>query len=180
LAGSCKSRLLFFAESQQDAFLFLGLRFLSLRPPVVIAELCARHRPHLEGVIFSDEGEVCAEENLWALAAVLGVIAFAPGLYAGEPARQAQTVFVMTNNADHNEVQTFGRNPDGTFSQGPGYNTGGRGSGGVNDLLESQGSLFIVLVMCLWWHVRRPQTGMSARVTYSRFPIALAPCLSPT
>src|ERR1700761_6079021 len=75
------------------------------------------------------------------LAAVLGVIAFAPGLFAAEPARQPQTVFVMTNNADHNEVLSFGRNPDGTFSQGPSYNTGGRGSGGVNDPLESQGSL---------------------------------------
>ena len=122
-------------------FLFPGLRFLSLRPPLVIAELCARHRPHLEGVISVMKGKFMQRKIWGLLAAVLGLIAFAPGLYAAEAARQAQTVFVMTNNADHNEVQTFERNADGTFSQGPGYNTGGRGSGGVNDPLESQGSL---------------------------------------
>jgi len=41
------------------------------------------------------------QRKIWGLlAAVLGLIAFAPGLYAAEAARQAQTVFVMTNNAD--------------------------------------------------------------------------------
>jgi len=94
LAGSCESQLLIFAESQQDAFLFLGLRFLSLRPPVVIAELCARHRPHLEGVIFSYEGEVYAEENLWA-----------PGGYARSRRLRTRIVCRRTSPASANRIR---------------------------------------------------------------------------
>ena len=50
-------------------------------------------------------------------------------------------VFVMTNAADRNEVIAYTRNADGTLSEGGHYSTGGRGSGGNNDPLESQGSL---------------------------------------
>jgi 6-phosphogluconolactonase len=76
------------------------------------------------------------------LATALGVTVFASVVYAAEPAaRQTETIFVMTNNADRNEVLSFSRNGDGQFTEGAHYNTGGRGSGGVNDPLESQGSL---------------------------------------
>lgn len=75
------------------------------------------------------------------LAAVLGVAVFAPAVYAAERGRQSEAVFAMTNNADQNQVLSFTRNGDGQFYEGPRYNTGGRGSGGVNDPLESQGSL---------------------------------------
>jgi len=74
------------------------------------------------------------------LASVLGVAVFASVLHAA-PSRQPEAVFVMTNNADHNQILSFSRNSDGTFSAGPSYETGGRGSGGINDPLESQASL---------------------------------------
>ena len=50
-------------------------------------------------------------------------------------------VFVMTNAADNNQVIAFNRAADGTLSYDEAHDTGGRGSGGVNDPLEAQGSL---------------------------------------
>jgi len=53
----------------------------------------------------------------------------------------AGAVFVMTNNVDKNEVIAYRRASDGTLQEGARFATGGRGSGGNNDPLESQGSL---------------------------------------
>jgi 6-phosphogluconolactonase (cycloisomerase 2 family) len=50
-------------------------------------------------------------------------------------------VFVMTNDADANEVVAFERAPNGTLHSPRKYATGGRGSGGTVDPLGSQGSL---------------------------------------
>jgi hypothetical protein len=47
----------------------------------------------------------------------------------------------MTNAADRNEVISFRRAADGSLQEGHRFATGGRGSGGNNDPLESQGSL---------------------------------------
>jgi 6-phosphogluconolactonase (cycloisomerase 2 family) len=47
----------------------------------------------------------------------------------------------MTNAADRNEVISFRRAADGSLQEGRRFATGGRGSGGNNDPLESQGSL---------------------------------------
>ena len=49
--------------------------------------------------------------------------------------------FVMTNDADRNEVIAFDRSANGTLIERNHFDTGGRGSGGVTDPLESQGSL---------------------------------------
>src|SRR6201994_2965112 len=51
------------------------------------------------------------------------------------------TVFVMTNAADANEVVAYTRASDGSFLESNRYATQGRGSGGTNDPLQSQGSL---------------------------------------
>ncbi len=53
----------------------------------------------------------------------------------------AGAVFVMTNNVDNNEVIAYHRASDGTLQESGRFATGGRGSGGNNDPLESQGSL---------------------------------------
>jgi 6-phosphogluconolactonase len=53
----------------------------------------------------------------------------------------AGAVFVMTNAIDKNEVIAYRRATDGTLQEGGRFATGGRGSGGNNDPLESQGSL---------------------------------------
>jgi 6-phosphogluconolactonase len=55
--------------------------------------------------------------------------------------QSAGAVFVMTNNVDKNEVVAYRRAIDGTLQEGGRVATGGRGSGGNNDPLESQGSL---------------------------------------
>ena len=53
----------------------------------------------------------------------------------------AGAVFVMTNAIDKNEVIAYRRAQDGTLQETGRFATGGRGSGGNNDPLESQGSL---------------------------------------
>jgi 6-phosphogluconolactonase len=55
----------------------------------------------------------------------------------------AGAVFVMTNAVDKNEVIAYRRAADGTLQESGRFATGGRGSGGNNDPLESQGSLIL-------------------------------------
>ncbi|AEU35208.1 lactonase family protein [Granulicella mallensis] len=50
-------------------------------------------------------------------------------------------LFVMTNNADKNEIISYERATNGLLSGGEHYATEGRGSGGTTDPLEAQGSL---------------------------------------
>jgi 6-phosphogluconolactonase len=59
---------------------------------------------------------------------------------AGE-GRGAGAVFVMTNSAEKNEVIAFTRAADGSLQEFGSFATGGRGSGGKTDPLESQGAL---------------------------------------
>ena len=54
---------------------------------------------------------------------------------------QAGAVFVMSNSATTNEVISFARAADGSLHEARTFATGGRGTGGVTDPLESQGSL---------------------------------------
>ncbi len=75
------------------------------------------------------------------LTIMAGIGVLTPMMYAAESTTNAGTVFVMTNAADKNEVIAFNRSYDGSFSEGNRYSTGGRGSAGVTDPLESQGSL---------------------------------------
>jgi len=53
----------------------------------------------------------------------------------------AHAVFVMTNDAERNEIVAYDRTPYGTLQSPHRYDTGGRGSGGTVDPLGSQGSL---------------------------------------
>jgi 6-phosphogluconolactonase (cycloisomerase 2 family) len=70
-----------------------------------------------------------------ALSVVVPVITCAASLSGQE------TVFVMSNNAEKNQVIAFERKNDGSYFEQNRFDTLGRGSGGVNDPLESQGSL---------------------------------------
>src|SRR6201994_4974525 len=63
-----------------------------------------------------------------------------PAMFAANGAGDA-SVFVMSNAADSNEVVAYSRADDGTFYESNRYRTDGRGSGGTNDPLQSQGSL---------------------------------------
>lgn len=53
----------------------------------------------------------------------------------------AGAVFVMTNSANRNEIISYQRSIDGSLEPAGTFSTGGRGSGGNNDPLGSQGSL---------------------------------------
>jgi 6-phosphogluconolactonase (cycloisomerase 2 family) len=72
----------------------------------------------------------------------LGVGAFTPTMLAAENfINSASTVFVMTNDNVKNEVLAYQRLYDGGFELKGKFVTGGRGSGGTTDPLQSQGSL---------------------------------------
>jgi 6-phosphogluconolactonase len=68
-------------------------------------------------------------------------IAVSPILSIAQSNSSTGAVFIMTNNADKNEVIAFERAADGSLGQSHSYDTEGRGSGGTSDPLESQGSL---------------------------------------
>jgi 6-phosphogluconolactonase len=58
-----------------------------------------------------------------------------------ERSNGAGAVFVMNNSVARNEIISFKRAADGSLQQDGTFATGGRGTGGVTDPLESQGSL---------------------------------------
>lgn len=64
-----------------------------------------------------------------------------PVIAAAVQARAEGTVFVMSNNAQQNQVIAFEREGEGPYFEQSRFDTLGRGTGGVNDPLESQGSL---------------------------------------
>lgn len=76
------------------------------------------------------------------LAAVISVGAITPAMFAaGNPHGSGTTVFVMTNDVVNNEVLAYQQSLDGQFALKDRVRTGGRGSGGTTDPLQSQGSL---------------------------------------
>lgn len=77
------------------------------------------------------------------LMVIVGIAAVSPIPGVAQHEKEAGAVFLMTNAADKNEIIAYKRAANGTLSYGATYNTGGRGSGGVNDPLESQGSLIL-------------------------------------
>lgn len=78
---------------------------------------------------------------LWMVALAISLASPVCGNAQDEPSTTAGAVFVMTNAADRNEIISYKRAADGSLQAGRRFATGGRGSGGNNDPLESQGSL---------------------------------------
>jgi len=77
-----------------------------------------------------------------AMSAIAGGAAWSGGSFAATADdHAAHAVFVMTNNADANQVIAFQRGANGTLGNPRTYGTDGRGSGGTVDPLASQGSL---------------------------------------
>lgn len=78
--------------------------------------------------------------GLLAIALVIG--AFTTNMYAGNANRSGgNSIFVLTNSNTQNEVLTYQPDGNGQFVLRTSVATGGRGSGGENDPLQSQGSL---------------------------------------
>lgn len=76
------------------------------------------------------------------LAVALFIGASTSPTYAADPHQTSgSSVFVMTNNATSNEILAYRPSDDGQFVLADRVATGGRGSGGLNDPLQSQGSL---------------------------------------
>ncbi|MGA7524601.1 MAG: beta-propeller fold lactonase family protein [Acidobacteriaceae bacterium] len=75
-----------------------------------------------------------------AMVAVGAVVAVTAALSA-RAYTTGETVFVMSNSASRNEVIAYSESGDGHFYETHRYATGGRGSGGTTDPLQSQGSL---------------------------------------
>ena len=71
----------------------------------------------------------------------IGIGCFFPAMLASAQTRGTETFFVMSNNADKNQVAEFVHTSNGTVVAKETFDTQGRGTGGVNDPLESQGSL---------------------------------------
>jgi 6-phosphogluconolactonase len=69
-------------------------------------------------------------------------VLFSVGAQAQLPrSNESGAVFVMNNSATRNQIISFTRAADGSLQKAGTFATGGRGSGGVTDPLESQGSL---------------------------------------
>jgi 6-phosphogluconolactonase (cycloisomerase 2 family) len=84
--------------------------------------------------------------KIFATSLALGAIASAAVLpvasaHDNDRYGSQHAVFVMTNDADSNEVVAYERTQYGTLQSPRKYETGGRGSGGTVDPLGSQGSL---------------------------------------
>jgi 6-phosphogluconolactonase (cycloisomerase 2 family) len=62
-------------------------------------------------------------------------------MFAGAQTTGTETFFVMSNNANKNEVLEFVHTANGSTVAQKSFDTHGRGTGGVNDPLEAQGSL---------------------------------------
>src|SRR5512138_1205826 len=78
---------------------------------------------------------------IYSIAAALSMTAAAANAAHVDQRRGEHAVFAMTNDAESNEVKVFERGPTGSLQEVRSYTTGGRGSGGTIDPLESQGSL---------------------------------------
>ena len=76
-----------------------------------------------------------------AMSAIAGAAWSGVSFAANDDNHATHAVFVMTNNADANQVVAFQRDPNGTLDNPHSYGTDGRGSGGTVDPLTSQGSL---------------------------------------
>jgi len=64
----------------------------------------------------------------------LGIVVL-PILSIAQSNSSTGAVFIMTNNADKNEVIAFERAADGSLGESHSYDTEGRGSGGTSDPL---------------------------------------------
>jgi 6-phosphogluconolactonase len=99
------------------------------------------NRPIHAAQTISPKGAVMHKVTRGLLMLAIGAGAVSPTLFAASSEHTPGAVFVMNNAANKNQVVAFDRATDGTLSHEQSYDTGGRGSGGVNDPLEAQGSL---------------------------------------
>jgi 6-phosphogluconolactonase len=94
------------------------------------------------------------------------------GLAEDAVSNDTGAVFVMTNAADKNEIIAYDRAANGILREGRRFETGGRGSGGLVDPLESQGSLILSQDHCFLFAVNAGSGDISTfRVSHSRLSL---------
>ncbi len=94
------------------------------------------------------------------------------GLAQNIESEDTGAVFVMTNAADKNEIVAYNRSTNGALRQGSRFETGGRGSGGLVDPLESQGSLILSQDRSLLFAVNAGSGNISVfRVDHSKLSL---------
>ncbi|HEV2696694.1 MAG TPA: beta-propeller fold lactonase family protein, partial [Terriglobales bacterium] len=101
--------------------------------------------PCLFGMDLESQSKI-SKEQLMRIGYSLALCALALSLISpihshAQNSQAGGAVFVMNNAADKNEILSFQRAADGTLQAAGKFATGGRGSGGNNDPLGSQGSL---------------------------------------
>ena len=82
-----------------------------------------------------------SSRTLLTLAVTIGGLLATQAYAFGQRSNPKGAVFVMTNAAHKNEVISYWRGSDGALQYAGRTFTGGRGSGGTTDPLQSQGSL---------------------------------------
>jgi len=82
--------------------------------------------------------------KLTVVVCLLAGIGLCPGRQASLLAQENPgAVFVMTNSANGNQIESYMRHEDGSLQWTASFATGGNGSGGTIDPLHSQGSLIL-------------------------------------
>jgi 6-phosphogluconolactonase (cycloisomerase 2 family) len=80
-------------------------------------------------------------KSMFPVTLIVGTALSMPAQANQDREDDGHAVFVMTNDAQSNEILAFQRNPYGTLFSARRFKTQGRGSGGKADPLASQGSL---------------------------------------
>ncbi len=101
---------------------------------------------------------------------VAAALALLPGILLANP-RATQAVFVMTNDADKNEVIAYQRDDSGALGEARHFETRGRGSGGTIDPLASQGALTLS-ADGRWLYLVRRVRGADAPPEVERVDVA--------
>jgi len=110
--------------------------------------------------------------SLLAVAVTLGALTFtmqAADTFSGS----GNTIFVMTNNNTRNEVLAYQRTSDEKLVFKGHFATGGRGSGGTTDPLQSQGSLILSQNHHLLFAINAGSGTISSFHLLAGFPILI-------
>jgi 6-phosphogluconolactonase (cycloisomerase 2 family) len=106
------------------------------------------------------------------LAIALSIGAFTPTVYAANANQgNGESVFVLSNDNVKNEVLTYQLGYDGQFVLRDRVATGGRGSGGTTDPLQSQGSLILSGGHTLLFAVNSASGTVSSFHVVDGFPV---------
>jgi hypothetical protein len=137
-------RFSIFAEISLQKFITTAVTFLFLVAPIQHsdAESAGTTTRATAAVCSAPHNYATLESAMRKAVRSLLTVALAVTLTSAIPSkaqddRSSSAVFVMTNAADRNEIISFRRTADGSLQPFRKFATGGRGTGGLTDPLES-------------------------------------------